>query len=228
MQTQTLPTPAPPAAAAPLAPGQRVVITNIPQSPTAVYQGYVAQRRELSDQLEALRDERRSISNQLHDESVRGADRAGLEQRVGTLDARITATDAQLAAAQAAVAKAAAVPGAVVPDPPRPIIQRSGPPEEAFVLGGIALIVIGLPLSIAYARRIWRRGAVAAAALPGELMDRLTRLDQAVDSIAVEVERIGEGQRFVTRVLAERGAPEALAAPQRPSAGALIEERRAR
>ena len=76
------------------------------------------------------------------------------------------------------------------------------------------MIVVLLPLTLAYARRLWRRGAVAVSALPQELMDRLTRLDQAVDSIAVEVERIGEGQRFVTRVLAER-PPEAMALPQR-------------
>ena len=42
----------------------------------------------------------------------------------------------------------------------------------------------------------------AEAALPG---DRMQRLEQAIDSIAVEVERIGEGQRFVTKLLAERG-----------------------
>ncbi|HEX6599915.1 MAG TPA: hypothetical protein VF034_11380, partial [Gemmatimonadaceae bacterium] len=59
-------------------------------------------------------------------------------------------------------------------------------------------------------------GAVAVSAIPHELMDRLTRLDQAVDSIAVEVERIGEGQRFVTRVLAERSM-DPIAIPQRAS-----------
>ena len=46
--------------------------------------------------------------------------------------------------------------------------------------------------------------------LPQEVMDRLTRLDHAVDSIAVEVERIGEGQRFMTRVLSEKGEPVAV------------------
>lgn len=33
---------------------------------------------------------------------------------------------------------------------------------------------------------------------------RMTRLEQAVDAIAIEMERIGEGQRFVTKLLAER------------------------
>ena len=43
--------------------------------------------------------------------------------------------------------------------------------------------------------------------MPGELAERFTRLEQAVDSVAIEVERVSEGQRFVTRILAEgRGA----------------------
>jgi len=32
---------------------------------------------------------------------------------------------------------------------------------------------------------------------------RLARIEQAVDSMAVEMERIGEGQRFLTKVLAD-------------------------
>ena len=36
--------------------------------------------------------------------------------------------------------------------------------------------------------------------------DRLKRLEQAVDSIAVELERVGEGQRYLTKVMAERGS----------------------
>ena len=34
-----------------------------------------------------------------------------------------------------------------------------------------------------------------------DLDDRLIRLEQAVDAVAVEVERVGEGQRYVTRIL---------------------------
>jgi hypothetical protein len=35
--------------------------------------------------------------------------------------------------------------------------------------------------------------------------DRVRHLEHAIDSIAVELERVGEGQRFVTKLLAERG-----------------------
>jgi hypothetical protein len=36
---------------------------------------------------------------------------------------------------------------------------------------------------------------------------RLARVEQAVESIAIEVERISEGQRFVTRLLNDRAQP---------------------
>jgi hypothetical protein len=36
--------------------------------------------------------------------------------------------------------------------------------------------------------------------------DRMARLEQAVEAIALEVERISEGQRFTTRLLTERAA----------------------
>ena len=38
---------------------------------------------------------------------------------------------------------------------------------------------------------------------------RFDRLEQAVDAIAIEVERVSEGQRFVTKILAERPATDA-------------------
>ena len=66
------------------------------------------------------------------------------------------------------------------------------------------------PLSIAYARRIWRRGAAVATTIPHDIVERFSQLDQAVESIAVEVERIGEGQRFITRVLSDGGSRAAL------------------
>jgi hypothetical protein len=190
--------PAPPTPPTP----PRITVAGVPGGPTAVYRAQVAMRKELGDQLEHLQDTRRELSARLQDPETAGADKAGLEARIAATDARIAAVDKQIAAADADVARAAGVPGAVVEEPPQ--FERSGPPEEAFVIGGLFIVCAVLPISIAFARRIWRRSAGAVTALPQEMMDRLTRLDQAVDAIAVEVERIGEGQRFMTRVLAEK------------------------
>ena len=40
--------------------------------------------------------------------------------------------------------------------------------------------------------------------------ERMTRLEQAVEAIALEVERIAEGQRFTTKLLADRAAADRL------------------
>jgi hypothetical protein len=60
-----------------------------------------------------------------------------------------------------------------------------------------------MPMALAYARRLWRRVGVHGREMPAELTDRLNRLEQAVDAVAVELERVGEGQRYVTRVFTE-------------------------
>lgn len=61
-------------------------------------------------------------------------------------------------------------------------------------------VVFGVGAQRLMARR--RASMDNAEAVPGE--DRLKHLEHAIDSIAVELERVGEGQRFVTKLLAER------------------------
>jgi hypothetical protein len=197
--------PAPPAI-----PGKVIVDGKPLTSPNQVYSGLVHQRKVLGDQMDQLQNDRRDISRQLSGEeasTLNAADKAGLEKRLATIDQRIEGVEKQIAAADVQVAQAAAIPGAVIDPPP---YVRQGPPEEVFVLGGIFLFVAIFPLSIAYARRIWRRGASVVASIPSDIVERFTQLDQAVESIAVEVERIGEGQRFITRVLSDQGSRAAL------------------
>lgn len=85
------------------------------------------------------------------------------------------------------------------------------PPEAVDMALGlfamIAFIVVGLPLARAFARRMDRRGEAAAAA--PDASPRLERIEQAVDAIAVEVERISENQRYASRMMQElRGLPQ--------------------
>jgi hypothetical protein len=68
----------------------------------------------------------------------------------------------------------------------------------------VAAIIIGLPLARAFARRMDRRNAPAK--IPDEISSQLSQLNQAVDAIALEVERISEGQRYTTRLLSEQQA----------------------
>lgn len=48
-----------------------------------------------------------------------------------------------------------------------------------------------------------RRKELPDASL-SRLEDRLERMEQAIDAIATEVERVAEGQRFASRLIAER------------------------
>lgn len=62
-------------------------------------------------------------------------------------------------------------------------------------------------LAVLFALGAQRLKARQQAPLQTEVMlgeDRMKSLEQAIDSIAVELERIGEGQRFVTKLLADR------------------------
>ncbi|HUR92671.1 MAG TPA: hypothetical protein VMY38_08375 [Gemmatimonadaceae bacterium] len=66
----------------------------------------------------------------------------------------------------------------------------------------LATIIIGFPIARALARRIDRSGI--APRVPTEVTSQLAQLNQAVESIAIEVERISEGQRFTTKLLSEQ------------------------
>ena len=77
----------------------------------------------------------------------------------------------------------------------------------------IAVTIVGLPIALAWAKRLESRPH-APDRLP-DVNARLERMEQAIDSIAVEVERIAEGQRFTTKLLADRAKSEQ--APGQPS-----------
>ena len=173
-------------------------------SPQAIFQAYQSQREELGNQLDRLEDQRRSITRQLEEGNGPGlndVDRKGLEGRLVQVDSRIAATEKAIEVADANVAKSAAVPGAVVHPPPE---RPSGPPEELIIVPIVFIFVVLLPLSIAYARRLWKRSATAITSLPQEIYDRFARVDQSLEAIAIEVERVGEGQRFLTRLHTEQ------------------------
>ena len=88
-----------------------------------------------------------------------------------------------------------------------------GPHDVAWAvpLGFFAMvttIAVGVPLVKALAKR-WGDEA-SQPRVPGEVLARLERMEQAIDSVAVEVERISEGQRFTTKLLSDRARDTAL------------------
>lgn len=195
--------PSPPAP--PSVPGQEfpVTITTDGASPSAVLKAAEAQRSELRDQLERVQQQRNEIAGWLKAEDITAPDREGLATRLKETDARISNIEQQIAQADAAVAKAAAVPGAVVETPPPD--TRKGDEMEAITAVSIVFTLFVLfPIAFAYSRRLWKKASTVVAPIPREVTERLEQMGQAVESIAVEVERIGEGQRFLTKVMSDQ------------------------
>lgn len=76
----------------------------------------------------------------------------------------------------------------------------------------VIVCVIAIPLVRAMVRR-WDR-ASQPPAIPSDTSARLERIEQAIDAMSIEVERIAEGQRFVTKLMSDR-APDRVALPSR-------------
>jgi hypothetical protein len=167
-------------------------------------------RREFAE-LEERRDQ---ISEQLQNPMVGGANRRGLETRIQQIDARIASLEAQGAEIDAAMARAAGTATTLLPSRPAPVRAPDGGDDPFIVIGALFMLCVALPLSIAYARRLWKRGTDAVAAFPADIAARLARIEQNVDIVALEVERIGESQRFITRAFSEeRGLKPGAAEP---------------
>jgi hypothetical protein len=84
----------------------------------------------------------------------------------------------------------------------------------AGMITGVVML-LGFPLIVVHARRLWVRDSAKQQEFSPDVDHRLDRIEQAIDAMAVEVERISEGQRFMTRLLSDRQEKAAIPAGQR-------------
>lgn len=171
-------------------------------TPAEIYRALQTSRRVLRDQLDRTDAEREQIAQQLREPNVTGVDREGLEQQLRVLDVRLQDLRQQLADAETREATAASVPGSTTRTADQVAQDQL---EIVAVVGTLITIAIAFPLAVGYARRLWKRHAVSVTLSP-ELQARLDTIDRAVEATAIEIERIGEGQRFVTQLLAQQPA----------------------
>jgi hypothetical protein len=97
-------------------------------------------------------------------------------------------------------------PGVIVVPPRGPWEHAGIPPQVVdivtmFVIATV-ICIVGLPIARALGRWIDRRGL--ASPVSGELAAQMNRIEQAVDTMSVEVERISEAQRFQAKLLSDR------------------------
>lgn len=162
----------------------------------------------LSTQITSAQGRRDEVAKELAATSD-PAVRVGLQQRLKVLDDRL----AQL---ELDIAHNSRLNAAI---PPSLLSQAStssrspgiGSPVPGLSQGGFVAISIVFtifvlaPVATAFARRLWRKPPpVQHNAQLAAANERMERIEQAIDAVAIEVERISEGQRFVTQLLAKR------------------------
>ena len=78
----------------------------------------------------------------------------------------------------------------------------------------VIVMSIGIPIVRAMIRR-WDRQSLQPPT-SADTSARLERIEQAIEAMSIEIERVAEGQRFVTRLMTE-GSQERVALPDRAS-----------
>ena len=79
--------------------------------------------------------------------------------------------------------------------------------EELVAIIGILSTFIGFPMVIVSYLK-WRHQSKSSGIpldVSARIEARIERIEQAIDTIALETERVAEGQRWLTKVLAEPG-----------------------
>jgi hypothetical protein len=222
MQQQPPPAAPPPATPQTQAASAPAPTAGVAGAPTTLQElvALRARREELSDQLTSAASRRRSLANQLED-APPGPVKIGLEQRIAVLDARLAQLETDMAETgrQLTGAPAALIASAEAQQP------FAMDEDVVTTIGGLFTVFVLAPLAFAFARRIWKRTTAPPRPALGESTQRLERIEQAIEAVAIEVERISEGQRFVTRVLTEGNRLPTLTAGKREQETARTPER---
>src|SRR5256885_12134845 len=155
--------------------------------------GLLARRRQISDQLTSVSDRRSELVQQMLGAPT--AAQTGLQDHIGVLDSRAVQLESDLATVGREIAAAS-------PDLMSMAYEPSGPPgDDSFDDGmgaGAATMFVVMSAVYFFSWRRWKRKArKAPPVLPSADSERLQRLEHGLEAVAIEVERISEGQRFV-------------------------------
>lgn len=198
---------------------QAPVLAGPPPNPTAAQLGELrAKAADLKLHLGDLDGRRSQLKDRYDRFQGSDADRIAIGKELAGVQHDMTATQVQLETTTEQINELTAQremervfslqkpPGIPITAPP--LADPFLGPKEIMTIASGGFILM-LPLVLVLARRLWVR-SVPRASLDPEESPRLQRIEQAIESIALEVERIGEAQRFTTKLLADR-QPDAVA-----------------
>lgn len=189
-------------------PAQAPVAAPLPPPPPgdrAELRALAQKRSELERQLESVTDRREELADQMSTAALPA--KVGLQERINVLDERAARLEQEILQADDAISVALAS-GISMDQTTVGSGTSQGPDFETVdrdvMFGGfLAFVLLAFAMyrwGFARARAKFSRGAPPADTA------RLDQLQTAVDAIALEIERISEGQRYVTKVLGEGSA----------------------
>ncbi len=179
-------------------------------------------------ELQALRATRSELSSQLINVQARHARlvenlkdapqeaRSGMSDHLKVLTDRMVQIETELASTGWQISHAPReLMSSVAVEPP----SSSGlGPGNITAISIVATLFVLFPMALAMARLMWRRGTRRIETpRDAEGAQRLKRMEHAVDAMAIEVERISEGQRFLTQIFAREQRPSVLAPSFEPA-----------
>ena len=199
-QLPDLPTP-------PIPPVAQGPVTGAPASgvPTPISREQAAflrtRRDALSNQLESVQNRRDEVAEQLRSDETQAAERPGLQDRLRVLDERLVQIEQEIAANSEQLANA-----------PSRNQEYSGAASRGERQGGnfngnlitVFSFMLLVPFAIQLARRMFspnRGPSRSDVAERAAIQDRMDKMESSIDAVALEVERIGEGQRFLTQAM---------------------------
>lgn len=179
------------------------------------YSQLLARGEELSIQLRSATSRRADIARDLRRAPQSLKD--GLQSQITELNGRIVQLEKDIASngQERVLAKGREADGTMTStgDGSSPFPYMPSRADMTAISVVFTLFVL-CPIALSFSRFIWKRGSRVTAAPASRESDlRMERVEQAVDAIAVEVERISEGQRFVTQLMTQQPALGAGAAP---------------
>jgi hypothetical protein len=204
------PVSSPPAPASASVPQQPVgVTTGLDAAPVSLkplssadVEALKAKRNELSRQLTSVQDRRDDVAEEIRRTTAESPSAKGLEQRLSVMDERIVQLERDIAANGRELARA---PGELVSE--EATAERYGPfsSGQLTAISLMSIVMVLGPLAWATARLMLKRANQPKPSL--QLLEgtaRLARIEQAVDAMSIEIERISEGQRFVTQLISSK------------------------
>jgi len=159
-----------------------------------------AQQQELRDAQQQVRDaqqELRDAQQQLR-EATTNDQRGAANQAILGAQQAIQQAERELRQVESRTRSGPVVYTGQPPEMRGPMIPGEAVDIAIGFFVTCAVIVVGWPISRALGRRFERRGATPM--LESGVSEQLQRIEQAVEAIAIEVERISESQRFLTKL----------------------------